>query len=120
MPRRARSPLAQFDDALAISKSIRLKVDAGAITAANEDPIAALTNFRSRISHVQITDRTRNGGKSHKFGDGDTPIAAVLAAVASRDDRLPVIIEYDYVGLGAAAEEVSRCLAFLRRAAGSS
>jgi len=110
--------LAQFDDALALSKSIRLKMDAGAVTAANGDSVAALKNFGSQITHVQITDRTRNGGKSHKLGDGDTPIAAVLAAVASRGDRMPIFIDYDYVGLGTAAEEVTRCLEYVRRVAG--
>jgi sugar phosphate isomerase/epimerase len=109
---------AQFDNALALSKSIRLKLDAGAVTAANGDAVAALKNFRSQITQVQITDRTRNGGKSLKFGDGDTPIGAILAAVVARAERMPVFIAYDYVGLGSAAEEVARCVEYVRTAAG--
>ena len=36
----------------------------------------------------------------------------------TRADRMPVFIAYDYVGLGSAAEEVARCVEYVRKAAG--
>jgi hypothetical protein len=61
-----------------------------------------------------VKDRTRNGGGNEAFGAGDTPIKEVLALV--RDKRYPirVFVDYEYVGLGTAQEEVRKCIAYVR------
>jgi sugar phosphate isomerase/epimerase len=107
-----------FRAALALSKNFQLNLDIGSFTAANFEPVAFLEENRASLSHIQIKDRTRNGGRNEAFGEGDTPIADVLRLV--RDKRLaaPVFVEYEYIGLGTPLEEVRRCLSFVKSALG--
>lgn len=72
-------------------------------------------NFAA-ISHIQVKDRTRNGGDNERFGEGDTPIKDVLAFVRQKQLPIPVFIEYEYIGLAMPQGEVRRCLAFAKSA----
>jgi hypothetical protein len=107
-----------FRAALALSKNFRLNLDIGNFTAANGEPVAFLQENHAAVSHLQIKDRTRNGGDNEKFGNGDTPIRDVLALVKARQLPIPVFVEYEYIGLGTPQEEVRRCMAFARSALG--
>src|SRR5262249_26127366 len=83
-----------FRAALAISKHFRLNLDIGNFTAANFEPVAFLQENHSMISHVQIKDRTRNGG-SERFGEGDTPIKEVLRFMKEKHFPAPAFVEYE-------------------------
>jgi len=107
---------ASFRTALALSKSFRLNLDIGNLTAANGEAVAFLQENHASVSHIQIKDRTRNGGGNEGFGDGDTPGADVLKLVKSKGLPVPVLVEYEYIGLGTPIEEVRKCLAFARSA----
>jgi sugar phosphate isomerase/epimerase len=102
-------------EALALSPAFTLKFDAGNVTASNRDAVAELREHRSRVSYVVVRDRLRNGGASQPFGEGDTPIRNVLA-LAGTPPAVPVFIEYDYVGLRPAVEELKVSLAYCRSA----
>ena len=65
------------------------------------------------MSHVLVKDRLRNGGASQPFGEGDTPIAAVLDAVKASARPAPAFVEYDYVGLHPIADEVDTLVAYV-------
>lgn len=102
-------------EALALSPSFTLKLDAANLTASNRDAPAALREYRSRTSYVLLRDRLRNGGASQPFGEGDTPIRSVLALAASQPP-IPVVIEYDYVGLRPSVDELKASVAYCRTA----
>jgi sugar phosphate isomerase/epimerase len=105
-----------FRTALAMSKRFRLNLDIGNFTAANFEPVAFLQENYSRVSHLQIKDRTRNGGANERFGEGDTPIKEVLSFVKQKQLAIPAFIEYEYIGLGTPELEVRKCLAYAKSA----
>jgi len=107
---------AALDAALALSPAFRVKLDVANVTASNADAVAALDHFGSRLSHVVVRDRLRDGGRSMPFGEGDTPIADVLHQLAATAPAVPVLVEYDYIGLRPAVEELAAALDYLRRA----
>lgn len=107
-----------LDAALALSPRFALKLDIGNLTASNADAVAVLRAHQARVSHVLVKDRLRNGGKSQYFGEGDTPIAAVLAVLRQSAPTVPAMIEYDYVGLRSPVDEVAASMAYVARAAG--
>jgi len=105
-----------FRTALAISKSFRLNLDIGNFTAANYEAVAFIQENHAGISHVQVKDRTRNGGANEKLGEGDTPIKDVLNLIKAKNLPIPVFVEYEYLGLGTPEEEVGKSLAFVKSA----
>jgi len=105
-----------FRTALALSEKFRLNLDIGHFTAANYEAVAFIQENHASISHVQIKDRTRNGGTNEKFGEGDTPIKDVLSLIKEKKLPIPVFIEYEYLGLGTPQEEVRRCMAYVKAA----
>jgi sugar phosphate isomerase/epimerase len=105
-----------FRAALGISKNFRLNLDIGNFTAANHEALAFIQESHASISHIQLKDRTRNGGGNEQFGEGDTPIKDVLTLVKDKKLPIPVFVEYEYVGLGTPQEEVRKCLAYAKAA----
>jgi len=103
----------QIKDALALSPAFALKLDIGNLTASNCDAVAELRTYQSRVSHVLVKDRLRNGGTSQHLGEGDTPIAGVLAQLRTSARSIPAFAEYDYVGVGSSQDEVAASLAYL-------
>ena len=114
----AKTSPAQMAEALRISKRLRINLDIGNFTAANQEPVAFLQEHHAVISHLQIKDRTRNGGGNEKFGDGDTPIKEVLAVLKDKKLALPAFVEYEYLGLGTPREEVKKCMQYVRAVLG--
>jgi sugar phosphate isomerase/epimerase len=107
-------------DVLALSPVFSLKLDIGNVTTSNGDAVAALRACRDRVSHVLVQDRLRNGGAGQAFGEGDTPIPAVLADLARTQPAVPALAEYRYFGVGSPATEVKHCLDYMRQALKSS
>jgi sugar phosphate isomerase/epimerase len=102
--------------ALALSPLFKLKLDIGNLTASNCDAVGELRAWQSRVSHVLVKDRLRNGGVSQPFGEGDTPINGVLDFLRDTSSSIPAMIEYDYVGLRSPVEEVTACMDYLTHA----
>ena len=68
------------------------------------------------IAQLTVKDRRRNQGKNEQYGDGDTPIQDVLRLVKEKKYTFPVYAEYEYLGLGTPAEELQRCMDYMRSA----
>jgi sugar phosphate isomerase/epimerase len=96
------------------SKLFKLNADIGAITAANGSPLAWIQENHDAIGQLTIKDRRRNKGKNEQFGDGDTPVQEVLRLVKDKRYTFPVFAEYEYLGLGTPAEELQRCMDYMR------
>ena len=105
---------AQLTGAAAASKRFRINLDIGNFTAANQEAVAFVQENRASISHIQIKDRTRNGGGNERFGEGDSPIKEVLGLLKDKKLDIPAFVEYEYIGLGTPREEVRKCLDYAR------
>jgi hypothetical protein len=64
----------------------------------NFDPVAFPQENRASLSHIQIKDRTRNGGR--------------IADVLVRHKKLPVPVFIEYEDIGTPLEAIRRCLSF--------
>lgn len=97
------------------SARVAVNLDIGHFTAANFDALDYLERHHERIVSLHIKDRKRDQGPNLPFGEGDTPIAAVLRRLRDRRWDIPAHIEYEYKGADTVAE-VTRSLAYCRRA----
>lgn len=94
---------------------IAINLDIGHFTAADFDAVEFLRAHHARVLSLHIKDRKRNQGENVPFGQGDTPIVAVLRLLRDQKWTIPANIEYEYKG-GDTVEEVRRCLEFCRQA----
>ncbi|HEY2401897.1 MAG TPA: sugar phosphate isomerase/epimerase [Steroidobacteraceae bacterium] len=107
---------ASFEAGLAMSKQYRVNLDIGHFTAGGFEPVEFIQKHHDRITNLHIKDRKRNDGPNVPFGQGDTPITAVLQLLKRERYPIPAFIEYEYPGTGTATEEVGKCLAYVREA----
>jgi sugar phosphate isomerase/epimerase len=105
-----------FQKALAgMSEWLAINLDIGHFTAANFDAVQFLDQHHERIVSLHIKDRKRDQGDNMPFGEGDTPIKAVLARLRDRRWDIPAQIEYEYKGADTVAE-VRRSLEYCKQA----
>lgn len=104
-----------FAAAMAVSPMMGATLDIGHFTAANFGAVAYLEKHHDRINALHIKDRKRDQGANVPFGEGDTPIVAVLRLMRDRKWDIPAHIEYEYKG-GDAVAEVTKCYAYCRQA----
>lgn len=97
------------------SEMIAINLDIGHFTAAGFDAVAFLDSHHDRIVSLHIKDRKRNQGDNVPFGEGDTPIKAVLQRLRDHKWQIPAHIEYEYKGADTVTE-VRRCFEYCRQA----
>lgn len=114
-PNRFASP-ESYDAGLAMCPLYRINLDIGHFSAAGFDVMAFIRRRHDMIANLHLKDRKSRFGMNMAFGEGDTPIKAVLRLL--RDERygIPAYIEYEYAGSGSSVEEVGKCLQFVRQA----
>jgi len=96
------------------SDRIKINLDIGHFTAAGFDALAYLDEHHASIVSLHIKDRTKAGGNV-PFGEGDTPIVAVLRRLRDRKWDIPAQMEYEYKGADAITE-VKRSFEFCKQA----
>ena len=103
-----------FAAAMKGTRNIAVNLDIGHFTAANFNALEYLDAHHAHIVSLHIKDRKRDQGANVPFGEGDTPIAAVLQRLRDRKWNIPAQIEYEYKGADTTTE-VRRCLEYCRK-----
>lgn len=97
------------------SDLIGVNLDTGHFTAANFDPLQYIRDHHEQVFSIHLKDRKANQGPRTPFGEGDTPLAAILALIKTNGWDIPTFIEYEYDGADTMAE-LRRCLAYCKNA----
>lgn len=105
-----------FAKALAMSKQYRINLDIGHFTAAGYDAVDYITKNHDNIVLIHLKDRKKNDGPNVPWGQGDTPIKAVLLLLKQKQYPIPAFIEYEYKGTGTSTQEVAKCYQYCKDA----
>jgi sugar phosphate isomerase/epimerase len=105
-----------FAAAMTESKFIGVNLDIGHFFAAGFDPVAYIKEHHAHITNLHLKDRKKDDGPNTVWGEGDTPIKAVLQLLKKEKYPIPADIEYEYRGASDPATEVKKCLEFCRAA----
>ena len=112
-----------FDEAFAISKGNMANVDLGHWVAGGNKggtPMDFLTKYHARTSSFHLKDRTtpEHCGLNLPWGEGETPIKAILQQVKKNKWKIPASVEFEYaIPEGSdAVKEVRKCVEFCRAA----
>jgi sugar phosphate isomerase/epimerase len=92
-----------------------INLDIGHFTGANFDAVDYVSKHHEKIVTLHLKDRKKNQGDNVPFGQGDTPIKAVLQLLKTKKLNTPANIEYEYKGADTLAE-VKRCYEFCKQA----
>jgi len=99
------------------SPYIGVNLDIGHFVAAGGDPVAYIREHHAKIVTLHIKDRKKNHGDNLPFGQGDTPIVAVLQLLRDNRWRIPANIEYEYGTPGMdTIVEMKKCFAYCKKA----
>jgi sugar phosphate isomerase/epimerase len=106
---------AGLEKLFALSPRFKSNLDTGHFVAANQDPLDFLSRHPDRITHLHMKDRKKNNGPNMEWGQGDTPLKAMLLLLKQKRYPIPCIVEYEYKGAGTGAQESIKCLDFMRQ-----
>jgi sugar phosphate isomerase/epimerase len=111
-----------FTDVFRLSKWVWANLDIGHYVAAGEDPVDFINSFHDRITNLHIKDRKKNttttaeDGANMPWGQGDTPITAVLRLLRDKRYAIPAFIEIEHLGRTTAVGEVQIAYDYCKRA----
>jgi sugar phosphate isomerase/epimerase len=108
-----------FAKALEMSKYYRINLDIGHFWTAGYDPVEYLDAHHDKIVILHIKDRKKlpvGVGENMSWGEGDTPIKAVLQTLKKNKWAIPALVEYEYRGTGTSVEEVKKCMDYAKAA----
>ncbi|MBV8819969.1 MAG: sugar phosphate isomerase/epimerase [Acidobacteriaceae bacterium] len=105
-----------FQAVTSMSKYFKINLDIGHFFAAGFDPVAYIQEHHELITHLHVKDRKKNDGPNTPWGEGDTPIQAVLVLLRDKKYPIPALVEYEYRGTGTPVEEVQKCMDFMKKA----
>ena len=110
--------LESYAKALSFGKYNSVNLDIGHFTATNQDAVAFLKEHHARITNLHIKDRKKDHGPNVVWGEGDTPIKAVLQTLKKEKYKIPANIELEYpVPEGSdRVAEVKKCFAYMKQA----
>jgi sugar phosphate isomerase/epimerase len=106
-----------WETAFTYSKYNGANIDLGHFTAANNvSPAAFLEKYTNRITHIHVKDKKFHDGPNMPFGEGDTPIRAILQEMRDRKWKFQATIEFEYkVPDGSdTMTEIAKCVKYCR------
>ena len=108
-----------FAQALAMSKQFAVNLDIGHFWAAGYDPVEYIRANHKQILILHLKDRkkgVRAPAANFSWGQGDTPIKAVLQLLKKEKYPMRALIEYEYRGTESSTAEVKKCFDFCKEA----
>jgi sugar phosphate isomerase/epimerase len=110
--------LESYEKVLSYGKYNAVNLDIGHFTACDYDPVAFIKAHHARITNLHIKDRKKDHGPNTPWGQGDTPIKAVLQLLKQERYGIPANIELEYpIPSGSnRVAEVKKCLAYCKAA----
>jgi sugar phosphate isomerase/epimerase len=108
-----------FAAALKMSKYYRINLDIGHFWTAGYDPVEYLEAQHDKIVVLHLKDRKKlpiGTGENMPWGEGDTPMKAVLQLLKKNKWSIPALVEYEYRGTGTSVEEVKKCMDYAKQA----
>ncbi len=108
-----------WDVALSQSPYNGINIDVGHYVAAgNTDVLDFLRKHKDRIASIHIKDRQTkpNGALNKPWGQGDTPLKAILQQMKTEHYKFPATIELEYTTpAGSSCEkEIVKCLDYCK------
>jgi len=106
-----------FAKALEMSKYYRINLDIGHFWTAGYDPVEYLQAHHDKIVILHLKDRNKlpvGVGENKPWGEGNTPIKAVLQMLKKNQWSIPALVEYEYRGEGTSVEEVKKCMDYAK------
>ena len=117
-----------FAKVMALNRYMWVNLDIGHFTAAGYDAVTYIREHHDRITNLHLKDRRKNSPgdqaaiaqNNWPWGQGDTPIKAVLQLLKKEKYDIPANIEYEYAAhaTGDTITEVTRCFDYAKRALG--
>jgi sugar phosphate isomerase/epimerase len=110
--------LESYDTLMAYGKYSGVNLDIGHFTAANYDAVEFIKRHHDRITNLHVKDMKRDHGAYMPFGEGDTPIKAVLQLLKKEKYGFPANIELEYKipPDSNLIAEMKKCLAYCKEA----
>jgi sugar phosphate isomerase/epimerase len=115
-----------FAKVMAMGKYMWVNLDIGHFTAAGYDAVAFIKDNHARITNLHLKDRKKSPPgnatpiqqNNWPWGEGDTPIKAVLQLLKKDKYDIPANIEYEYNAHATAdtVTEVERCFDYAKKA----
>jgi sugar phosphate isomerase/epimerase len=120
-----------FDKVLNASPFTALNFDVGHYYGVNgESPVPLVEKYHDRIASLHLKDRKgptpgqpaaeggRGGGPNMPWGQGETPLAAVLQSMKKNKYKFPASIEYEYTTPEGSdvVTEVKKCVEYCQKA----
>ncbi len=108
--------LESYDTLMGYGKYNGINLDIGHFTAANYDAVAFIEKHHDKITNLHIKDRKKDHGPNTPWGQGDTPIKAVLQLLKKNKYPFPANIELEYriPADSTLIAEMKKCLAFAK------
>jgi sugar phosphate isomerase/epimerase len=110
--------LESYDALMAYGKYNGVNLDIGHFTSANYDAVEFIKKHHDKITNLHLKDKNRDHGGNVPWGQGDTPIKAVLQLLKKEKYGFPANIELEYnVPEGSTVvAEMKKCLAYCKEA----
>ncbi len=117
---------ASFEYIMSFSPYIGINLDIGHFTAAGYDAVPFIQKNHARITNIHLKDRKKSSDfhavttniamDNFPWGQGDTPIKAVLQLMKKEKYPFPADIEYEYEcrAAGTPVEEIAKCLSYAK------
>jgi sugar phosphate isomerase/epimerase len=110
--------LESYAQALSYGRYNGVNLDIGHFTSANYDAVSFLKEHHARITNLHLKDKRKDHGPNEIWGEGDTPIKAVLQLLKKEKYGFPANIELEYrIPEGSdRTAEVKKCFAYCKKA----
>jgi sugar phosphate isomerase/epimerase len=105
----------QYLEGVAISKQFRIVLDIGDATGGGWDALKFVTEHAEQIAMLYVKDRKKDN-TSVPFGEGDTPIKAVLQLIRDKQYPIRCYMDCDYRTDGTRAEAVEKSYEYAKAA----